>query len=176
MLPAGYPATSTSPGTAPGRADIAAVKAAIKAAKKKADYVIVGWHWNFEYKRAPTYLEESEGKAAIDAGADIVFAHHPHLLDGVEAYHGGLIFYSLGNLVFSGFSGETAETMLVRAKVSEDGIDAQLVPVVGGGSGVPSVATGSQADSILQRFQGFSAALDTNVKIAGGKGYVHVKR
>ena len=142
VLPVGYPATSSSPGIAPGRADIGAVKKAIKAAKKKADFVIVGWHWNFEYKRAPSYLEESEGKAAIDAGADIVFAHHPHLLDGVEAYHGGLIFYSLGNLVFSGFSGETAETVLVRAKVSEDGIDAQLVPVVGGGSGVPSLATG----------------------------------
>ena len=176
VLPAGYPATATSPGTSPGRADLSAVKSAIKAAKKKADYVIVGWHWNFEYKRAPSYLEESEGKAAIDAGADIVFAHHPHLLDGVEAYHGGLIFYSLGNLVFSGFSGETAETVLVRAKVSEDGIDAQLVPVVGGGSGVPSLATGSQADSILQRVQGFSAALDTNVKIAHGKGYVHLER
>jgi len=176
VLPVGYPATPTSPGTAPGRADIGAVKAAIKAASKKADYVIVGWHWNFEYKRAPTYLEESEGKAAIDAGADIVFAHHPHLLDGVEAYHGGLIFYSLGNLVFSGFSGETAETMLVRAKVSEHGIDAQLVPVVGGGSGVPSLATGSEADNILQRVQGFSAALNTNVKISDGKGYVHVKR
>ena len=94
----------------------------------------------------------------------------------MEEYNDGLIFYSLGNLVFSGFSGETAETILVRAKVSEDGIDAQLVPVVGGGSGVPSVVKGSQADSILQRFQGFSAALDTNVKIADGKGYVHVKR
>ena len=176
VLPVGYPATSTSPGTAPGRADLGAVKAAIKAAKKKADFVIVGWHWNFEYKRAPSSLELNEGHEAIDAGADIVFAHHPHLLDGVEEYHDGLIFYSLGNLVFGGFSGETAETVLVRAKISDDAIDAQLVPVVGGGSGVPSVVKGSQADSILQRFQGFSSALDTNVKIADGKGYVHVKR
>ncbi len=176
VLPVGYPATSSSPGVAPGRADIGAVKKAVKAAAKKADFVIVGWHWNFEYKRAPSPLEESEGKAVVDAGADIVFAHHPHLLNGVEAYHGALIFYSLGNLVFSGFSGETAETVLVRAKVSEEGIDAQLIPVVGGGSGVPSVVKGSQADSILQRFQGFSAALDANVKIADGKGYVHLKR
>jgi poly-gamma-glutamate synthesis protein (capsule biosynthesis protein) len=176
VLPVGYPATSSSPGIAPGRADLGAVKKAIRAAGKKADFVIVGWHWNFEYKRAPSYLEESEGRAAIDAGADIVFAHHPHLLDGVEAYHGGLIFYSLGNLVFSGFSGETAETVLVRAKVSEERIDAQLVPVVGGGSGVPSLARGSRADGILQRVQGLSAALDTNVKIAGGKGYVFLKR
>ncbi len=176
VLPVGYPATSSSPGVAPGRADIGAVKQAIRAAKKKADFVVVGWHWNFEYKRAPTYLETSQGKAAIDAGADIVIAHHPHLLDGMEAYHGGLIVYSLGNLVFSGFSGETAETVLVRAKVSEDRLDAQLIPVVGGGSGVPSLAKGAQAESILQRVKGFSAALDTTVKIADGKGYVHITR
>jgi poly-gamma-glutamate synthesis protein (capsule biosynthesis protein) len=176
VLPVGYPATSSSPGVAPGRADIGAVKKAIKAAKKKADFVVVGWHWNFEYKRAPSALEESEGKAAIDAGADVVIAHHPHLLDGVEAYHGGLIVYSLGNLVFSGFSGETAETVLVRAMVTGDDIKAQLIPVVGGGSGVPSLARGSQADSILRRVKGLSAALDTNVRIARGKGYVRIER
>jgi poly-gamma-glutamate capsule biosynthesis protein CapA/YwtB (metallophosphatase superfamily) len=176
VLPAGYPATSSSPGTSPGRADLGAVTAAIRAAKKKADFVIVGWHWNFEYKRAPSYLEQSEGRAAVDAGADIVFAHHPHLLDGVEAYHGGLIFYSLGNLVFGGFSGETAETVLVRAKVSDDRIDAQLVPVVGGGSGVPYLAKDSEAASILQRFREFSDALDTDVTVDGDRGYVHLKR
>ncbi len=76
----------------------------------------------------------------------------------------------------AGFSGETAETVLVRAKVSRTAIDAQLVPVVGIGSGVASAARGSQADSILRRFRGFSSALDTDVKIADGKGYVLFKR
>ena len=176
VLPAGYPATSGSPGTSPGRADINAVKANIRAAAKKADYVFVGWHWNFEYKRAPSYLESGEGKAAVDAGADIVFAHHPHLLDGVQAYHGGLIFYSLGNLVFSGFAGETAQTVLVTAKVTPRTIDAKLIPVQISGSGVPTVATGSTGLSILQRVQSLSAALGTTVKIAGNRGHVHVKR
>ena len=176
VLPAGYPATSTSPGTSPGRANINAVKANIRAAAKKADYVFVGWHWNFEYKRAPSYLESSEGKAAIDAGADIVFAHHPHLLDGVQVYHGGLICYSLGNLVFSGFAGETAQTMLVKAKVTPHAIDAKLIPVQISGSGVPTVATGSTGLSILQRVKSLSAALGTTVKIADNRGYVHVKR
>ena len=176
VLPIGYPATSGSPGTSPGRADITAVKASIRAAAKKADYVFVGWHWNFEYKRAPSYLESSEGKAAVDAGADIVFAHHPHLLDGVQAYHGGLIFYSLGNLVFSGFSGETAQTVLVKAKVTPHAIDAKLIPVQVSGSGVPTVATGSTGLSILQRVKSLSAALGTSVKISANRGYVHVKR
>jgi len=176
VLPAGYPATSTSPGTSPGRANINAVTANIRAAAKKADYVFVGWHWNFEYKRAPSYLESSEGKAAVDAGADIVFAHHPHLLDGVQAYHGGLIFYSLGNLVFSGFSGETAQTVLVKANVTPHTIAAKLIPVQISGSGVPTVATGSTGLGILQRVKSLSAALGTTVTIKDNRGYVHVKR
>jgi hypothetical protein len=176
VLPAGYPATSTSPGTSPGRANINAVTANIRAAAKKADYVFVGWHWNFEYKRAPSYLESSEGKAAVDAGADIVFAHHPHLLDGVQAYHGGLICYSLGNLVFSGFSGETAQTILVKATVSQHLLDAKLIPVTISGAGVPTAVSGSTALSILQRVKNLSAALGTTVVISGSRGYVHVKR
>jgi Bacterial capsule synthesis protein PGA_cap len=176
VLPVGYAATSTSPGTSPGRANLNAVKKNIRAAAKRADYVIVGWHWNFEYKRAPSYLESSEGKAAIDAGADLVIAHHPHLLDGVQAYHGGLIVYSLGNLVFSGFSGETAQTVLVKAKVTLRSIDAQLIPVITSGSGVPTLAGGSTGLSILQRVKSMSAALGTTVKIKGNRGYVHVKR
>lgn len=176
VLPVGYPATSSSPGTSPGRANINAVKANIRAVAKKADYVFVGWHWNLEYKRAPSYLESSEGKAAIDAGADIVFAHHAHLLDGVQAYHGGLICYSLGNLVFSGFAGETAQTVLVKAKVTPHAIDAKLIPVQISGSGVPTVASGSTGLSILQRVKTLSVALGTTVKIADNRGYVHVKR
>ena len=176
VLPVGYPATSTSPGTSPGRANLNAVKKNIRAAAKKADYVVVGWHWNFEYKRAPSYLESSEGKAAVDAGADLVIAAHPHLLDGVQAYHGGLIFYSLGNLVFSGFSGETAQTVLVRAKVTPHSIDAQLIPVTISSSGVPTVTGGSTGQSILQRVKSMSASLGTTVTIQGDRGYVHVKR
>ena len=176
VLPAGYPATSSSPGTSPGRADIGAVRRNIRAAAKRSDYVVVGWHWNFEYKRAPSALESSEGKAAVDAGADIVFAHHPHLLDGVQAYHGGLIFYSLGNLVFGGYSGETAQTVLVKAKLSRHAIDAMLIPVQISSSGIPRVAGGSTGLSILRRVKSLSAALGTTVKISGNRGYVHVKR
>jgi len=176
VLPVGYPATSSSPGVSPGRANLNAVTTNIRNAAKKSDFVIVGWHWNFEYKRAPSPLESSEGKAAVDAGADIVFAHHPHLLDGVQAYHGGLIFYSLGNLVFSGFSGETAQTVLVKASMTKDSIDAKLIPVTISGSGIPTVAGGSTGQSILQRVKSLSANLGTTVTIKDNRGYVHVKR
>ncbi len=176
VLPAGYPATASSPGTSPGRSNLNAVKTSIRNAAKKSDFVVVGWHWNFEYKRAPSPLESSEGRAAIDAGANLVFAHHPHLLDGVQAYHGGLIFYSLGNLVFSGFSGETAQTVLVKASMKKDSIDAKLIPVTISSSGIPAVARGSTGLSILKRVKSLSADLGTAVTIKDNRGYLHVKR
>ena len=67
----------------------------VHRAAHRSDFVVVAWHWNQEYTTAPGWLQRSEGKAAINAGADIVFAHHPHVLQGVQAYHGGLICWSL---------------------------------------------------------------------------------
>jgi len=78
--------------------------------------------------------------------------------------------------VFSGFSGETAQTMLVKATVSKHAIDAKLIPVTISGSGVPTVADGSTGLSILERVKSFSASLGTTVTIKDGRGYVHVKR
>ena len=43
-------------------------------------------------------------KAAIDAGANIVWGHHPHVLQPIEEYNGGIIYYSLGNFAFGGNS------------------------------------------------------------------------
>ena len=40
----------------------------------------------------------------IDAGADVVIAHHPHVIQGIERYKDGLIAYSLGNLLFDNTS------------------------------------------------------------------------
>jgi poly-gamma-glutamate synthesis protein (capsule biosynthesis protein) len=57
---------------------------------------------------------------AIDCGADIIFGHHPHVLQGVEVYKGRAIFYSLGNFTFAQHSlakGHEAETAIVRCNV-----------------------------------------------------------
>lgn len=176
VLPNGYSATSSSPGISPGRSDVAAVTRAVRRAAARADYTCVAWHWNLEFTTAPSALETGEAKAAIDAGADVVFGHHPHVLQGVQAYHGGLIFYSLGDLVFDNVSGPMAQTVLARTRMSPDAISATLIPVQIGPSGVPAVAKGANGLEILRRVQSYSAQLGTKVRIAGGKGYVHVER
>lgn len=176
VLPEGYAATSASPGISPGRTSSDAVRKAIRNAARRADFVFVAWHWNLEYTTAPSALEQSEGQAAIDAGADVVFGHHPHVLQGVQAYNGGLICYSLGNLVFGGYTESRAQTVLVSADVSESRIVATLTPVQIASTGKPSPAAGANGLSILRRVKRYSAALGTSVKIAGGKGVVTIDR
>ena len=176
VVPVGYPATSTSPGTAPGRSDVAAVKRAVSQAAERADYVVVAWHWNFEFTTEPSALELSEGKAAIDAGADLVIAHHPHVLQGIQRYNGGLIFYSLGDLVFDGCSGPMAETVVVKLAVNAERIEAKLIPAALAYDGTPSRARGEQADEILSRVKTYSAELGTKVRLDDGLGFVTVKR
>lgn len=67
-----------------------------------AEIVIVCLHWGVEYYYKANEGQQSLGHAAIDAGADIVYGHHPHVLQRVEEYNGGYIYYSLGNFSFGG--------------------------------------------------------------------------
>ena len=75
------------------------------------------------------------GHASIDAGADLVIAHHPHVLQGIEEYHGKKIVYSLGNFVFGGNARPGAwESMIYRTRFAlHDGVvgrvDDKIIPV-----------------------------------------------
>ena len=169
VLPAGYPATSASPGVAPGRADLSAVKRAIKAAAQEGRLRGRGLALELRVQASPQRprVERGQGRHRRRRRRR-VRAPPPPPRRG-RGYHGGLICYSLGNLVFSGFSGETAQTVLVRVKVTPERIDALLVPVQISSSGVPTVATGSTAASILERVRSLSADLGTTVTISDGR-------
>lgn len=67
-----------------------------------ADLVIFAPHWGSEGGYRPTPEQQKVGCAAIDAGADLVIGSHPHVLQPIEKYGSGIIFYSLGNFAFGG--------------------------------------------------------------------------
>lgn len=69
---------------------------------KGAEIIIMSIHWGDEGTYFPIPMQENLGHIAIDAGVDIVFGHHSHTLMPVEAYNGGIIYYSLGNFSFGG--------------------------------------------------------------------------
>ncbi len=113
------PATLTEPGVNvlsfggkiddKARAKLAAI---VAGAKQSCDFLIIGLHWGIERQQLPTPYQVQLGRAFIDAGADMVWGHHPHVLEGTEIYHGKPILYSMGNLV----SPMPAETALVKLK------------------------------------------------------------
>jgi poly-gamma-glutamate capsule biosynthesis protein CapA/YwtB (metallophosphatase superfamily) len=73
---------------------------AITALAMDADVVVVQLHGGFDFQTAPSAFVRTAARAAVDAGADLVLAHHPHVLQGAEWYRGKLIAHSLGNFLF----------------------------------------------------------------------------
>ncbi len=126
VAPKGYYASDGKPGVAPMRAithyepleddqpgtpceiltyplgeDLAELIHDIERARSQADVVAVSLHWGIHYFRALIAdYQPLVAHAAIDAGADIILGHHPHMLKGVEIYKGKVILYSLGNFAF----------------------------------------------------------------------------
>ncbi len=83
--------------------DPEAVVAGIAELKQQgADIIIYAPHWGTEHSFRPTQEQKDLGRAAIDAGANLVYGCHPHVLQPIEEYSGGAIFYSLGNFSFGG--------------------------------------------------------------------------
>ena len=72
----------------------------VREAVRSADLVTVTLHADFEFVRSPAPWRMRFCRWLIDQGAHLVICHHPHVLQGVEEYGGGLIAYSLGNFVF----------------------------------------------------------------------------
>lgn len=96
-------------------ADAEAISRDIEKAKKRADIVVVLFHWGDEYAPRHNALQEDLAHAAIDAGAKLVIGHHPHVIQDTEKYNGGFIAYSLGNFVFDqNFSEETKRGLMLK--------------------------------------------------------------
>lgn len=163
----GFAATETQAGIAEAVTDMSRVKKDVRELAKVVDYVVVGFHWGFEYEHYPVAQQTSEAHAVIDAGADLVIGHHPHVLQGFETYKGALIAYSLGDLVFDHYSVETGQTVLVDAVITPAGVKATLIPVYVSSSGIPEVQHGAQAQTILSLVKTYSKPLDTYVRIKG---------
>ena len=62
--------------------------------------IVVIPHWGYELMLFPEPADREWAHRAIDAGADYVIGHHPHVVQGVEQYRHGWIAYSLGNFIF----------------------------------------------------------------------------
>lgn len=72
----------------------------LQVAKEKSDYRIVICHGGHEGYQLPSPRMKEWYRFFVDSGANIVCNHHQHCFSGSETYHGGTIFYGLGNFFF----------------------------------------------------------------------------
>lgn len=98
MNPSNLIATGSRPGVAP--LDLRIITNRIASAKLSNDFVVVSIHWGREYYDLPSADQIRFGQTMIDAGCGLIIGHHPHILQGIENYRGGTIFYSMGNFCF----------------------------------------------------------------------------
>ena len=138
-------------------ADLAGVSRRVKELKATCDMVIVSFHGGAEgidhrHVRPGTemYLGENRGdpmlfaRTAIDAGADLVLGHGPHVPRAVDLYHDRFIIYSLGNFATYGrFSlrGQKGLAPILEIELNRDGtfIRAKIHSAIQRGEGGPSL-------------------------------------
>jgi poly-gamma-glutamate capsule biosynthesis protein CapA/YwtB (metallophosphatase superfamily) len=116
--------------------DIATARRIVTQVAQKADIVIVSFHGGAEGAAAQnvppgpeTFLGAPRGNlrefthAVVDAGADLVLGHGPHVVRGMEIYRNRLIAYSLGNFAFYSFpfKGPTALSLILEVSLAPDG-------------------------------------------------------
>ncbi len=121
LLPVSLGLASSTP--AVSRYSDDTLKEDVARAKEISDFVIVSFHWGEEYKTKHNAEQERIAKLAIDAGANLVIGHHPHVVQEIEEYKGAYIAYSLGNFIFDqNFSKDTRRGLVLLVTVKGDKI------------------------------------------------------
>lgn len=144
------------------RQDIAALR------QGGVDVVVISLHADMEFADHPAPHRVALWRRLIDAGADILLGHHPHVTQGIEEYHGGLIVYSLGDFIFpvagdpylEGNSRWTDQSFIVRIRAGKGGyLSHDLVPVRIEEAGRPVPMSAEQAAPLLARHERISRDL-----------------
>ena len=121
IVPRNFPAGPGSAGIASARPP-SRVLDSVRTAGGAADVVIAVVHWGVERTTCPSDAQRAFARDLMDAGADAVIGHHPHVLQPVEFSSGRLVAYSLGNFVWHPRWGITGETGVLQIDFDADEI------------------------------------------------------
>lgn len=172
-LPSEFWAAGSRPGTALLQAE--AARRDIAEARRVADHVMVFVHWGQEGTGKLRDYQPKFGRILIDAGADAVIGHHPHVLQGIERYKNGIICYSLGNFAFATSSRSSGGAM-VHLTFGENGNrQLEIVPLdlaTGRRLVQPRPAEGPAAQAILKPLANLSRQLGTKLEISDNRAWL----
>ena len=164
--------------------EIEKAKEIVAKLKENHDLVIVSFHGGAEGKSALQVINENElflgenrgnvilfSRSVVDAGADLVLGHGPHVLRALEVYKGKLIVYSLGNFLTYGMfnlKGPNGISVILKVKLdSEKGqfLEGRLIPVKLSGGGIPEFDDTKRGIELLKQLT-HKGGYDFNVRIS----------
>jgi poly-gamma-glutamate capsule biosynthesis protein CapA/YwtB (metallophosphatase superfamily) len=133
----------------------------VRAVRPTCDILVVSLHWGDEFIDRPSPADVQLAHAIVDAGADLIVGHHPHVLRGVERYGRGWIVYSLGNFVCDMlWSEDLRETAICECRLTGAGVeDVRLIPVRINDDCQPVPLSGEAATRLERRLAELSTAL-----------------
>jgi poly-gamma-glutamate capsule biosynthesis protein CapA/YwtB (metallophosphatase superfamily) len=150
--------------------DIPKAREIIRRLKETYDRVIVSFHGGAEGQgalrladRREIFLGEDRGnvvafsRAAIEAGADLVLGHGPHVLRTLELYRGKLIAYSLGNFLTYGLfnlKGPNGISVILKVRLdleTGDFVEGQIVPLKLVEGGIPEIDPDGEGIHIIKK-------------------------
>lgn len=100
----------------------------VERLKAENDLVIVNAHWGIEYREGSNGQQQNIGHQLIEAGADVIIGHHPHVVQEVEMYRGRPIFYSLGNFIFDQSRQDNREGFGVGLVAGQEKLEFYIFP------------------------------------------------
>lgn len=139
-----------------------------EAKNKGVDLIVACCHWGIEGDYYPNDYQTNLGHELIDAGADLVIGHHPHVLQGIEEYKGKIICYSLGNFSFGANRNPSDKNTAVYQQtftfvdgVLQADITAKIIPSRLSGHDSyndfqPAIAQGEKAAAIIKKMNAYS--------------------
>ncbi len=110
------------------RHDAAMMCDAVAMLRNQVDVVVIMLHHGVEFCPYPHPGDRRLCRRLAEAGADLIVAHHPHVVQGIEAFGDSLVFHSVGNFLFDpldAYRPENGWTLAVRASV----VDGSLAKV-----------------------------------------------
>lgn len=88
---------------------------------EKVDFIVASMHWGGQDTYEVTWKQKEMGRKLIDFGVDVVYGHHPHVLQEVEVYQGKPIYYSFGNFLFLNYYSITdPDSVMVNVSLTKD--------------------------------------------------------
>ena len=138
----------------------------VRRLRPRVDVLVVSCHWGVSGSHETAQYQVTLGRAAVDAGADVMIGHGPHKVQSIEVYKDKAVFHSLGNFTFG--PGLVGDWVGLLVKVESEGTDVSSVaclPVAPNADHQTTIRSIDEERETVAKLAELSSTLGTDLKL-----------